>query len=181
MDSNQQGRARAFAVLTPIRRGIGKPRLRVVLATARRTGFGTKTLMNLRMLYVARFGFVDDLPGEQLPHRYFLFESNFNGSWDRYIDTFSYILARGMRALWGACPGFPGAKPTTRFKEYIRGNELRCDHYYVAYPEASARTVLAALELQAGFDEFRAAVRGKDAQKFEAEWKVFLDRYQQHV
>lgn len=181
MDCNQQGRARAFAVLTPIRRGVGKPWLRFVLGTARRTGFGTRKLLDLQMLYVARFGFVDDLPGERLPYRYLLFESNFNGSWDRYIDTFSYVLAPGMRALWGAGPGFPGAKPTTRFKEYIRGNELPCDHYYVAYPEASARTVIAALKLQAGFDEFLSSVRGAGDDDFLAGWNAFLERHQNHV
>lgn len=164
-----------------MRRRGGKPWLRFVLATARRTGLGTRTLLDLQMLYVARFGFVADLEGEKLPYRYFLFESNFNGSWERYIDTFSYILGHGMRGLWGACPGFPGAKPVTGFKRYIHGNELECDHYYVAYPEASARTILGALELERGFKAFRATARGKDAEGFLAAWEQFLTRHQRHV
>ncbi len=180
MDASQQGRAHAFAVLTPIRRVAGRPWLRFVLGTARRTGWGTKTLLDLEMLYVARFSFVRGLEGEHLPHRWFLFESNFNGSWDRYIDTFSYILGHGMRGLWGACPGFPGAKPVTRFKQYIAGNELRCAHYYVAYEDASARTVLAALRLEESFEQFKRTAR-KDPDGFLEDWHAFLTANQHHV
>jgi hypothetical protein len=181
MDANQQGRAHAFAVLTPIRGRVGKPWLHFVLGTARLTGLGTRTLLDLQMLYVARFGLVDDLEGEGLPCRYFLFESNFNGSWERYIDMFSSILGGGMNRLWGASPGFPGARPVTPFKRYIHDNELECDHYYVAYPDASARTIIGALELERHFQQLRTEARGKDAEAFLALWKQFLTRNQRHV
>jgi hypothetical protein len=181
MDRNQQGRAAAFTVLTPIRRGVGRPWLSVVLGIARRTGKGTKTLLDLELLHAARFAFVDDLEGERLPNRYLLFESNFNGSWDRYIDTFSSILGTGMWALWGACPGFPGPRPLGPFKRYIRDNGLDVAHYYVAYPEASARTILGALELRAAFAPLPARAQELDAEAFAVEWEAFLTGQQRHV
>jgi hypothetical protein len=130
---------------------------------------------------VARFGFVDGLEGESLRYRYFLFESNFNGSWDRYIDTFSSILGFGMRGLWGACPGFPGPRPLGPFKQYIRDNQLDVAHYYVGYPDASTRTIEGALELRARFAPLRALAAEADAATFAGAWEAFLTEQQHNV
>jgi hypothetical protein len=93
-------------------------------------------------------------PREQWRHTYLLFESNFNGRWDEYIDAFAYVLGRRMSMIWGGARGFPGPRPAEPFKRYIRRNELPASHFYSTYPEATTTIVQAALELDRRLDGF---------------------------
>ena len=68
-----------------------------------------------------------------------------------------------MWGFWGSSFGFPGALPPGPFKEYIRANELDANHYYSAYPEATATMVLAALELAPQLARSREQARGCDS------------------
>jgi hypothetical protein len=44
--------------------------------------------------------FPDGGEGERLHHAYLFFESNFNGTWDQYIDAFSEVVAFRMKAIY---------------------------------------------------------------------------------
>ena len=121
-----------------------------------------KTLRELSFIHAARWSLLYRLPANgsrpeialRYPHLYF--ESNFNGGWEEYIDAFSYVLTTGMWGFWGSSYGFPQALPTAPFKQYIRANSYAAGHYYSAYPEATATTVLAALELAPQIEALRA-------------------------
>ena len=67
----------------------------------------------------------DTQPKEHLRYDYLLFFSNFNGTWNQYIDAFSAVLNTGLDAIWRWSEKFPGAMPVTPFKDYIaRGFNL---------------------------------------------------------
>ena len=57
--------------------------------------------------------------GEPLHYDYMFFESNFNGTWEQYIDAFSDVLPTGLNVIWYWSVRFPGSRPTTPFKMYI--------------------------------------------------------------
>ena len=79
--------------------------------------------------------FPDGGGGERLHHTYLFFESNFNGTWDQYIDAFSEVVPDAHEGRSGARSyGFPGPIPVEPFKEYIRQNEYVANHYWSAYP-----------------------------------------------
>lgn len=78
---------------------------------------------------------------------YLLFNSNYNGPWEEYIDAFSYVLPKGLDLLWFTSTGYPGASPISPFKAYIRHCEFKTDAYWCAYPSASTRDVRAALDV----------------------------------
>jgi hypothetical protein len=138
-------------------------------------------LRKLSFIQSARWSLVRRIPynGAPQPRRrlnypHLYFESNFNGGWEEYIDAFSYVLKRGMWAFWGSSYGFPSALPAGPFKRYIRANELPASHYYSAYPDATATTVLAALEVSPRLAELRRRAETMSPDEFAAAWREFL-------
>ena len=91
-------------------------------------------LIDLSFIHFARWSIVrrrnwanfgDGQPGDSPAYAYLLFASNFNGQWEQYIDAFSSVVPGGMNLIWKPCVGYPGAKPITRFLEYIRAESVR--------------------------------------------------------
>ncbi|MGH9223195.1 MAG: hypothetical protein ACRD2W_05295 [Acidimicrobiales bacterium] len=178
--SNVCGRATAMTVLTPIR-PVRLPLNKVGFILPRKVPWMTEALRKLSFIHFARWSIIERIPQNGLPQRpehprypYLYFESNFNGTWDDYIDAFSYIMPVRMWLIWGTSYGFPKAKPVQRFKEYITHNEFEADHFYSAYPEHTATMVLVALRLNDKFEAFRTANAGLGPAQFAAAWRQFV-------
>jgi len=147
------GRATAITVLTPIKPG-GTAVERIVLFLADHISKLNEALIELSFIHYARWTIIRNLPEngppqqpEDLRYDYLFFETNFNGTWDEYIEAFSEVLPERMSAIWGTSYGFPGPQPVGPFKQYIHRNDLPISHYYAAYPEGTTKTVLAALRI----------------------------------
>jgi hypothetical protein len=125
--------------------------------------------------------FPDEGEGERLQYSYLLFESNFNGTWDQYIDAFSEVVAFRMKAIWGTSFGFPGPLPVEPFKQYIRRNEFVANHYWSAYPGATTTEIVSAGRVEAALEQLRrrAATLGPEA--FKAEYESFLTSVQRDL
>ncbi|MCA9221150.1 MAG: hypothetical protein KDA71_12540 [Planctomycetales bacterium] len=113
-------------------------------------------------------------PMEDLKYDYLLFCSNFNGTWDQYIDAFSHAIPIGMDRAFGSSVKYPGSIPTTPFKHYIRANQLDTNYYYSAYPHATTNDVKRALDLAAKFQDFAARARTMTPTEFQEEYELFL-------
>jgi len=121
---------------------------------------------------------VPDQPAESLPYDLYLFSTNFNGSWDQYIDAFGRIesVSKGLNFLWCTSAGFPGPWPMRLFKNYIRYFEYPVDLYYNAYPGASVRDIDTALKLEPHLEAFLNATKGEmDEREFAALYQSFVD------
>lgn len=81
-------------------------------------------------IHFARWVIIDD--GQRL-----LFTSNFDGTWDSYIDEFIDKAADGLDAIWSHCEGYPegGAKDRATFKDYVRASEQAAALFYCAYDD----------------------------------------------
>ncbi len=165
---NVDGKATAITVLTPVKPGHTLI-LRGVFFAGEHIHMLMTRLVQLSFIHYARWTIVRDLawngepqPKEDLRYDYLLFESNFNGTWDEYIDAFAEVVPARMRAIWSSSYGFPGPKPVGPFKDYIRKNDLDVEHYYSAYPEATTTEVLSALKVTAALDAFLAMADGDD-------------------
>jgi hypothetical protein len=153
-DQNVDGRAQAITVLTPIRHGWWIW-LRVLFWVLGHVPSLAEPLARLSFIHYAHWAIVAGIPfnggpsvRERLHYKYLLFESNFNGSWDQYIEAFSEVVGQRMTAIWGSSFGFPGPIPVEPFKAYIRRNEFVANYYWSAYPKATTTIVLQALELK---------------------------------
>lgn len=170
---NERGQATALTILTPIRRG-WPLWLRAWFALAHVLPLQRWTLLRLRRIHFARFAVVSRLDGRRLHSRHLLFESNFNGNWHSYLEAFCQVFPKGMWGLWGSAHGWPGVAPVAGFKHWVRRNEFVASHYWSAYPEATTRDILAALDTEPRIRALAAAAPEMDPERFEAQWNELL-------
>jgi hypothetical protein len=138
-----------------------------------------RKLRALSFIHAARWTIVEDLPGHgRLNSPLLLFESNFNGAWEPYIDAFAYVIPERMAGVWATSWGWPGARPAGPFKAYIRRNECNAEHYYAAYPEHTVTEITGALELRRRYDAFAARASDLTPAEYDAAWTAFLAEVQ---
>ncbi len=115
---------------------------------------------------------------EKLNYDYLLFESNFNGDWEKYIDAFSQVVPGGMDNIWRWSLLYPYSVPISPFLNYIRNCQYDTDHYYSAYPGAATNDVLGALALQAALDDLAARAAKLSPEQFAAQYAHFTVQVQ---
>ena len=106
--------------------------------------------------YVYKPGFLSDIgtihfarwvtpPGT----RDLLFFSNFDSSWESYLEDFITLAHAGLTGVWSNSIGFPrsknlfqkGATDGERFKRYARRSMIPTRFWYSAYPELTTNTI----------------------------------------
>ena len=118
---------------------------------------------------------------EDLDYDYLLFFSNFNGTWNQYIDAFSAVLSGGLNLIWRWSEKFPGAVPVTLFKEYIARVQFDTDYYYTSYPQATANDVKSAHIVQSSFDDLARTAEQQSPQQFADAYLRFVIQVQSHL
>lgn len=81
--------------------------------------------------------------------RRLLFVSNFDGSWDSYLDDFTLKAAAGLTLAWAHCKGMPrsicmiwgGAAKGPIFIDWARRSMVPTLVWYNAYPHLSVRNI----------------------------------------
>jgi hypothetical protein len=152
--SNVTGKAYAMNVVTPMRpRRTWINRLIFMFSRAQPEKLGG--LLGLSLIHFARWVIVRrsdwpdfGQPRDRLQNDYMLFCSNFNGTWDQYIDAFSDGLPNGLDLFWYSSTKYPHSIPVTPFKNYIRANQIDTDYYYTATPGSAQRDIKAALRVR---------------------------------
>jgi hypothetical protein len=175
--SNTAGKAYAMNVLTPVQPGRTWIN-RLIFMFARAAPATLSGLLGLSLIHFARWviikrdGWADfGQPKSALKNDYVLFCSNFNGTWDQYIDAFADGIPGGLDLFWYASTQYPHSIPITPFKNYIRANQVDTTYYYNATPGSGQRDIKQALRLAAAIralaadlptdpDAFAAAYRG---------------------
>lgn len=152
--SNIAGKAYGMNVITPMRPWCTWVN-RLLFMVSRSLPTTLSGLMGLSLIHFARWAIIkrDQWPaGEsgrpKLQNDYMLFVSNFNGTWDQYIDAFSDGIPSGLDLFWYASTGYPNSVPVTPFKNYIRGNQIDTDYYYNATPGSAQRDIKSALRVR---------------------------------
>lgn len=187
--SNVNGKAYAMNVVTPM-----KPWKQYVL---RFLFFLLRTfkplqskLINLSFIEFARWAIVprDSFPRlslaqekEELSYDYLFFFSNFNGTWNQYIDAFSAVLSTELNLIWRLSEKFPGSVPVTPFKSYITHVQVDTDYYYNAYANATANDVKAAVIVQDAVDELARKNASLSPQQFAEAYLAFVLQVQAHL
>jgi hypothetical protein len=179
--ANVEGKATAITVITPVK-WYGPPVLWLVFWAGRNFAFTLKKLQMLSFIHYARWAtikrFPDGAGGQRPHHTYLFFESNFNGTWDQYIDAFSEVVAFRMKAIWGTSFGFPGPLPVEPFKAYIRRNEYVANHYWSAYPGATTTEIISAERVEQALQELRTRAGSLDPAAFQEAYESFLVKVQ---
>jgi hypothetical protein len=172
--SNVAGKAYGMNVVTPMR-----PCLtwinRAVFMASRAIPSSLGGLLGLSIIHFARWVIIkrDQWPDmgqgkQKLKNDYMLFCSNFNGTWDQYIDAFSDGIPSGLDLLWCSSTKYPHSIPISPFKTYIRANQVDTDYYYNSVPGAAQRDVKSALRVRRAILSLaarRAALSPEDFRK----------------
>lgn len=151
--SNIAGKAYAMNVVTP-----SNPKItwinRLLFMASRGLPKNLLGLLGLSLIHFARWVIIkpNDWPDlgqgkEQLQNDYILFCSNFNGTWDQYIDAFSDGIPSGLDLFWYASIKYPESIPITPFKNYITFNQINTDYYYNATPGSAQRDIKTSLSI----------------------------------
>ncbi|MEI9852761.1 MAG: hypothetical protein WDN24_20025 [Sphingomonas sp.] len=151
--SNVAGKAYAMNVVTPMPPGTTWIN-RFLFMTARALPGTLSGLLGLALIHFARWVIIKrdqwpqlGQPPAKLSNDYMLFCSNFNGTWDQYIDAFADGIPGGLDLFWYASTKYPNSIPVTPFKDYIRVNQVDTNYYYNATPGSGQRDVKLALKL----------------------------------
>lgn len=136
-----------MTIVSAIKKGFwSRQILRFFLWYGRRTNKATPEgrLSGLSTIHFARWVLLDG--GDNL-----LFESNYDGSWESYIDDFGDHAATGMNAVWGNSVGFPkgGSLDIEAFKQGIRHNQHPAQVWYSAYPNLTVSNIATDRDLRA--------------------------------
>ena len=103
------------------------------------------SLSGLSTIHFARWVIAPD-------RKHLIFLSNFDGSWESYLNDFIDLATKGLTAVWSNTDneiGFPrtrwllfgGARDEQRFKAYARYSQVRTRAWYSAYPELTMSNV----------------------------------------
>ncbi|HEX5183687.1 MAG TPA: hypothetical protein VFW19_11125 [Allosphingosinicella sp.] len=153
--SNVAGKAYGMNVVTPMRPA--KTWLNKLIFMAARAFPSTLGgLLGLSLIHFARWVIIrrDAWPERGQRQRptqndLMLFCSNFNGTWDQYIDAFADGIPGGLDLFWYSSTKYPNSIPITPFKNYIRLNQIDTGYYYNATPGSAQRDIKIALGLAA--------------------------------
>ncbi|GHD60074.1 hypothetical protein [Jeongeupia chitinilytica] len=180
--SNIAGKAYAMNVITPIRWytvWLNK----VIFWAALKNPSTLKGLITLSLIHYARWVIIGrnqfphvhpSQPKEDLKYAYMLFFSNFNGSWDQYVDSFTFAIPSGLDMFWKWNIRYPKSVALTPFHKYIRYNQLDTLHYYNAYPLATSNDVKSARIVKAKLLDFDGATRESSDGEFAREYRKLL-------
>jgi hypothetical protein len=178
--SNVSGKAYAMNVVTPMR-----PRRtwinRLLFMATRAMPQTLAGLLGLKFIHFARWVIIRraDWPdfgqkSDPLQNDYMLFCSNFNGTWDQYIDAFSDALPGGLDLLWYSSTKYPHSIPITPFKDYIRANQVDTEYYYNSVPGAAQRDVKAALRVRRAVLDLAAKAESLSPAEFRKQYVIAL-------
>jgi hypothetical protein len=182
--SNIAGKAYAMNLVTPIRRWLMPINKAIFWAVGTRA-FAPRLngLLTLSMIHYARWVILRardfprlsaDQPRETLKYDYMLFFSNFNGSWEQYVDSFSVAIPKGLNLLWKWNVGWPESVPEQPFHRYVEFNQIWTDYYYSAYPMAASNDVKAAQRVKDRLQQLVQSTASATPQQFVAAYHQLL-------
>lgn len=75
--------------------------------------------------------------------RRLLFVSDYDGSWDSYIDEFAEMILSGLDAIWETAYGYPpdGARDLPAFKRFLRSHQVPSEVFFSAYPDETVLNI----------------------------------------
>jgi hypothetical protein len=140
------------------------PRLRAVLALIDLHGRRLSpagSLVGISTIHTVRWALLDN--GRRL-----LMVSNYDGTWENYIDEFAEMILSGLDALWTSAPDYPraGAQDVAALKQFLRRHQIPANAFYSACPETSVLNLKDDLEFARWFGWiFRKQTSGRKAMR----------------
>jgi len=178
--SGVAGHDTAMTLWSPVR-WWGVPLLRFGLFVIRHTGLTLPILRKLSFIDYARWSLVKEFPRVGKPQgkdprrrHHMMFESNFNGTWNQYIEAFAQVIPLNIKLFWGSSIKFPGPLPTVPLLAWVDRHHFEVQYFDTAVDTATATVVASALTLETKLRAFARDSEGLDAETFQERYQTFL-------
>jgi hypothetical protein len=95
------------------------------------------SLIGISTIHFVRWVVIDD--GRRL-----MMVSDYDGSWESYIDEFAEMILSGLDAIWETARGYPpdGARDVPAFKWFLRSHQVPAEVFYSAYPRDTVLNIV---------------------------------------
>ena len=135
-DAVAQNQLTVVTAIDPARVNLVRAVLAAIDSYARRLA-PPGSLIGISTIHFARWLIVDE--GRRL-----LFVSDYDGSWESYIDEFAEMILTGLDAIWETSFGMPpdGARDLPAFKRFLRSHQVPSDVFFAAYPDVTVLNVV---------------------------------------
>jgi hypothetical protein len=96
------------------------------------------SLIGISTIHFVRWLLIDE--GRRL-----MLVSDYDGSWESYIDEFAEMILSGLDAIWETSYGRPpdGARDIPAFKRFLRNHQVPADIFFAAYPDQTVLNIAA--------------------------------------
>ena len=98
------------------------------------------SLIGVSTIHFVRWTVIDN--GRRL-----LMISDYDGSWESYIDEFAEMILSGLDAIWSTAEAYPpdGARDVPAFKRFLRSHQVPAEVFFSAYPDITVLNIVKAL------------------------------------
>jgi hypothetical protein len=95
------------------------------------------SLMGISTIHFVKWLVIDN--GRRL-----MMVSDYDGSWESYIDEFAEMILSGLDAIWETSYGYPpdGARDLPAFKRFLRSHQVPAEIFFSAYPEQTVLNIV---------------------------------------
>jgi hypothetical protein len=100
------------------------------------------SLIGISTIHFVRWLLIDD-------DKRLMMLSDYDGSWESYIDEFAEMILSGLDAIWETSFGYPadGARDLPAFKRFLRTHQVASEVFFSAYPDATILNIANDLSL----------------------------------
>ena len=113
---------------------------------------------------------------EHLQSKYLVFETNFDGDLDTYLERMAREAPEEVHAVWQHCVGYPGVKDPAAFAAYMKKCQIETTYFFADVNNKTVQQTLRALKLQSGVAHFIEANQGKSASEIQTAFRQFLEK-----
>jgi hypothetical protein len=113
---------------------------------------------------------------EHLQSKYLVFEANFDGDLDTYLERMARDAPEEVHAVWQHCVGYPGVKDPAAFAAYMKKCQIETTYFFADVNNKTVQQTLRALKVQSGVARFIEANQLKPASEIQAAFRQFLEK-----
>ena len=183
---NQSGRVYGLTILSPIKEDPNSevsPNLALRIYLAKLPRHRNSPFAKLSSTHFARLVVMDDvvyvgMPAceEHLQSKYLVFESNFDGDLDTYLERMAVEIPETVDAVWKHCVGFPGAADVAAFKTYMKKCQIETTFFFADVNDKTVQQTLRALQTQSAVTAFIVKHQGAPPNVLQAAFAHFIEK-----
>lgn len=184
--ANQSGGVYGLTILSPIKDDPNSevsPNLALRIYLAKLPRHRNSPFAKVSSTHFARLVVMDDvvyvgMPAceEHLQSKYLVFESNFDGDLDTYLERMAAEIPETVDAVWKHCVGFPGVTDVAAFKTYMKKCQIETTFFFADVNDKTVQQTLRALQTQSAVTAFIVKHQGASPSELQAAFAHFMEK-----